>query len=160
MIKRSEKVAYMEVIEGTEKVYKRMTGFTEFAVSKNPKEYSRKYVDEDIERSEVVSYSTAISYKFDLERGNPVHDFLSGIAEGEYVGEDALCSIIVVDLYKKGSDTDGVKAIKRTFTVVPENEGDDSDTYTVSGSLRAIGASEFGLAKSTDKWQTITFEKM
>ena len=39
-------------------------------------------------------------------------------------------------------------------------EGDDSDTYTVSGSLRAIGASEFGLAKSTDKWQTITFEKM
>ncbi|MBR5808749.1 MAG: hypothetical protein IKY39_01410 [Clostridia bacterium] len=60
MVKRSEKVAFMQVVDGDKAVYKRMTGFTEFAVSKNPKEYSRKYIDEDIERSEVIAYSTAI----------------------------------------------------------------------------------------------------
>ena len=64
MIKRSEKLAFMEVTEGEGTVYKRMTGFTEFSLSKNPKEYSRKYIDEDMERSEVVGYSPAISYKF------------------------------------------------------------------------------------------------
>ena len=159
MVKRSEKVAYMEVVDGEKKVYKRMTGFTEFAVSKNPKEYSRKYIDEDMERNEVVAYSTAISYKFDLGRGNLVHERLTSIADGEFVGESAQCSIVVADFSQKNSDTDIIKAIKRTFTVVAEAEGDDSDSYTVSGSFRAAGDPEFGIVKTTDKWQTVTFEK-
>ena len=136
-----------------------MTGFTEFAVSKNPKEYSRKYIDEDIERSEVIAYSTAISYKFDLGRGNLVHDLLTSVADNEYVGEDAQCSIIVADFSQSDSSTDRVRAIMRRFTIIPQNEGDDSDSYTVSGSLKAIGVPEFGFVTTNDKWQTVTFEK-
>ena len=159
MVKRSEKVAYMEVVDETSRVYKRMTGFTEFAISKNPKEYSRKYVDEDLERSEVVAYSTSISYKFDLEKGNLIHEFLISVADNELVGEDAECSIVVVDFSKQQSSTDDVTANMRRFTVIPQNEGDDSDTYTVSGSLRAVGDPEFGIVTSTDNWQTVTFAK-
>ena len=67
MIKRCEKLAFMEVTEGSSTVYKRMTGFTELSVSKNPKEYTRKYVDEFSERNAVVGYSPSISYKMDYE---------------------------------------------------------------------------------------------
>ena len=156
MIKRSEKLAFMEVTDGGSTVYKRMTGFTEFSLSKNPKEYSRKYIDEDMERSEVVGYSPAISYKFDTDPENSVHQFLTRVADRELLGTDAECNIIVADL----SDLDAsgaAKAIMRKYAIIPKNEGDDRDTYTVSGDLKAAGEKKFGLAKTTDGWQTVTF---
>ena len=158
MIKRSDRLAFMEVVDGTEKVFKRLTGFTEFSISKNPKEYSRKYIDEDMERSEVVGYSPVISYKFDMEIGNPVHRFIRQVAEDELMGEDAICKVAIIDLNEFNGS--GTSAIVRKFTVIPQTEGDDSDAYTVSGSLKAVGKSEFGTAKTTDNWQTMTFEKI
>ena len=157
MIKRSEKLAFMEVMDGGSKVYKRMTGFTEFSLSKNPKEYSRKYIDEDMERSEVVGYSPAISYKFDTDPDNGVHQFLSKVADYELLGENAECNIIVADL--STIDNGGAaKAIMRRFSVIPQNEGDDKDTYTFSGSLKAAGAKTFGTVTTADNWQTVTFK--
>ncbi len=156
MINRSERLAFMEVIDGSKKVYKRLTGFTEFSLSKNPKEYSRKYIDEDIERSQVVAYAPTISYKFDYEMGNDVHAFLSKIAENEIIGEGAECDVVIVDtLNYNGS---GAKAIKRRFTIIPQTEGDDKDAYTISGTLKAVGENMIGIAKTTDYWKTITFE--
>lgn len=156
MIKRSEKLAFMEVKDGESSVFKRMTGFTEFSISKNPKEYSRKYIDEDMERSEVVGYSPAISYKFDTDPENAVHQLLSAVADRELVGQDAECNIVVADL--SALDENGAaKAIMRKFSIIPNNEGDDKDTYTVSGSFKASGVKIFGTAKTSDEWQTITF---
>lgn len=157
MLKRSEKLAFMGVVDGTEVVYKRLTGFTEFAISKNAKEYSRKYIDETMERSEVVSYSPTISYKFDFEHGNLVHELLARVAEEELVGEDAICSVVIIDTSRFSGS--GTEAVMRQFTIIPENEGDDPDTYTVSGSLKAVGERVLGTAKTTDQWKTITFER-
>ena len=157
MIKRSEKLAFMEVGTGENRVYKRMTGFTEFSLSQNPKEYSRKYVDEDMERVEVVSYSPSISYKFDADMDNPVHKFLYDVAERELTGEDAKCSIIIVDISKDKESGQG-SAVLRSFSVIPNSEGEDKDTYTVSGTLKALGKKEFGVATSRDNWQTLTIE--
>ena len=156
MIKRSEKLAFMEVTEGDLTVYKRMTGFTEFSLSKNPKEYSRKYIDEDMERSEVVGYSPAISYKFDTDPENSVHQFLCRVADRELLGTEAECNIIVADLSSL-DENGGVKAIMRKFSIIPQNEGDDRDTYTVSGSFRAAGVKKFGVATTQDDWKTLTF---
>lgn len=156
MIKRSEKLAFMEVDDGENKIFKRMTGFTEFSLSKNPKEYSRKYIDEDMERSEVVGYSPAISYKFDTDPANSVHQFLTKVADHELLGEKAECNIIVADLSSLDAQG-GAKAIMRKFSIIPQNEGDDKDTYTVSGSFRAAGAKTFGIVTTTDEWQTVTF---
>ena len=156
MIKRSEKLAVMEVSDGEEKVFKRMTGFTEFSLSKNPKEYSRKYIDEDMERSEVVGYSPAISYKFDADSDNSVHQYLTNVADRELLGEAAECNIIVANLSSLEANG-GAKAIMRKFSVIPQNEGDDKDTYTVSGSFKAAGTKIFGTATTTDGWQTVTF---
>lgn len=156
MIKRSEKLAFMEVGEGNSAVFKRMTGFTEFSVSKNPKEYTRKYIDEDMERSEVVAYSPTISYKFDIDSDNDVHEFLCEVSDHELIGENAECNIVIADLSQPVSNS-GVKAVMRKFSIIPKAEGDDKDTYTVSGSFKAAGEKKFGAATSSDGWKTLTF---
>jgi len=156
MIKRSEKLAFMEVEKDGALVYKRMTGFTEFSISKNPKEYSRKYIDEDMERSEVVGYSPTISYKFDTDPENLVHQYLCNVGDRELLGNDAECNIVIVDLSKKKENGEA-EAFLRKFSIIPENEGDDKDTYTVSGSFKAAGTKKFGVATTEDEWQTVTF---
>lgn len=156
MIKRSEKLAFMEVTENGNAVYRRMTGFTELSVSKNPKEYSRKYIDESTERNAVVGYSPSISYKMDYEPGNTVHNEFSKIADCELTGENAVKNIVIADLTT--ADNSGVcNAIKRAFSVIPSAEGDDSETYTLSGNMKASGEIVFGTAETEDGWQTLTF---
>ena len=156
MIKRSEKLAFMQVTEGASTVYRRMTGFTELSVSKNPKEYSRKYIDESAERNSVVGYSPSISYKMDYEPDNSVHSEFSQIADRELTGEDAVRNIIIVDLTT--ADANGVcSAIKRAFSIIPSSEGDDSETYTLGGNMKASGEIVFGTAETEDEWQTLTF---
>lgn len=156
MIKRSEKLAFMQVTNGGNTEYMRMTGFTELSVSKNPKEYSRKYVDEKTERNAVVGYSPSISYKLDYEPQNSVHNEFSEIADRELTGENAVRNIVIVDLTT--ADTDGVcSAVKRAFSIIPSTEGDDSETYTLSGNMKASGEMVFGTAQTEDDWQTLTF---
>lgn len=158
MIKRSEKLAFMQVTENGEKVFRRMTGFTELSVAKNPKEYSRKYIDEEIERSAVVGYAPAISYKLDLDPGNSVHKIFAKVADEELIGEDTECDVMIADI--SSPDEEGkCNAVMRTFSIIPSGEGDDKDTYTCSGSLKASGVKKFGKAVSTDKWQTAVFEE-
>lgn len=156
MIKRSEKLAFMQVTESGNAVFRRMTEFTELSVSKNPKEYSRKYVDENVERNAVVGYSPAIAYKMDFNPENSVHKEFAKIADQEITGENAVKNIIIVDL--TSADANGsANAIKRAFSIIPASEGDDSNTYTLSGNMKASGEIIFGTAQSSDDWQTIAF---
>lgn len=156
MIKRSEKLAFMQVTNGGSTEYMRMTGFTELSVSKNPKEYSRKYVDENTERNAVIGYSPSISYKLDYEPQNSVHNEFAEIADRELTGENAVRNIVIVDLTT--ADNSGVcSAVKRAFSIIPQTEGDDSETYTLSGNMKASGEMVFGTAETEDDWQTLTF---
>lgn len=153
MIKRCEKLAFMKV--GETDTYTRMTGFTELSVSKNPKEYSRKYIDEDMERSAVVGYSPSMSYKLDLDPTDSVHAVFANIADHELTGDAAVKSVAIVDV--SSIDTDGkAKAVVRNFTIIPSSEGDDSDTYTAGGTMKAAGEITFGKAASSDGWKTVT----
>lgn len=127
--------------------FSRMTNFTEFSVSKNAKEHTSKYIDEDFERSEVVGYAPSASYKFDYEHGNLGHEVLVNISDKELTGNEAKVMIAIVDMTRNSvaSNVDGVYPCKlREFSVVPSSEGDDSDIYTYSGTLKAIGATEDG----------------
>ncbi len=153
MIKRCEKLAFMKV--GSTDVYTRMKGFTELSVSKNPKEYSRKYIDEDMERSAVVGYSPAMTYKLDLDPTDSVHSVFANIADHELTGDEAVKSVAIVDV--SSLDTDGkANAIIRNFTIIPSSEGDDSDTYTAGGTMKAAGEITFGKAATSDSWATVT----
>ena len=94
ILKRSDKVAYYKVGDK----YVRMRGFTDFSMSKNPTEYSRKYVDEESERNDVVGNNPSVSFAFDRFSEDAVHADMVSIADNEAVGADAVRSIVIVDM--------------------------------------------------------------
>lgn len=151
LVKRSRKVAFMDV-DGK---YYRMTNFTEITTSKNPKEYTRQYVDEEFERGNVVGYSPSISYGFDYDSENPVHNKLKEIIDNELIGDDAVVEIVMVDI---DSEDGKNNAISRKWSVVPDSEGASSDAYTYSGSFKACGDKESVSVVSADGWKTVTKE--
>lgn len=144
LVKRSRKVAFMDISTTSIANFLRMTKFTEISKSKNPTEYSRSYVDEDGEVTDVTGYSEEISYNFDLHVGNLVHEKLVDITDNEKTGADALVRILQVDFTKpKGS---GYEARLRTYSVVPDAEGDSTDAYTYSGAFRKNSNMTIGTA--------------
>ncbi len=151
--KRSDKVAFYGVpgADG-EYTFYRMKGFSTLETSKNPKEYTRQYVDEEFEQTDVVGYSPSISFTLDQIKNDPVHEDIASIFNKESVGADAVRKIVVVDVA-----SDDKSAISRDFAVVPDNEGSGMDAYVYSGTLKAKGEKIMGTATSDDEWQTCTF---
>lgn len=155
LVKRSRKVAFMDVSTTSIANFLRMTKFTEISKSKNPTEYSRSYVDEDGEVTDVTGYSEEISYNFDLHVGNLVHEKLVDITDNEKTGADALVRILQVDFTKpKGS---GYEARLRTYSVVPDSEGDSTDAYTYAGSFRKNSNMTIGVATMNEDNTVATF---
>ncbi len=135
LVKRSEKVAFMNVGTPENPVFVRMTKFTEISNSKNPQEYSRQYVDEEGEVTDVTGYSEEKTYAFDQHTNNKVHEILSKIADDELTADDAKVEILVVD--KSDVVSDGVYGARlRTYAVVPDGDGDSTDAYTYGGSFK------------------------
>lgn len=156
LVKRSDKIAFMNT--GTEEtpVFTRMTKFTEISTSKNPTEYSRTYVDEEGETTDVTGYSEEKSYAFDQYTENPVHEKIAKITDDELTGNDAIVDILVVDKSKPNADTTGFEARRRKYSVVPDSDGDSTDAYTYSGSLRANGTFERVEATISEDGKTAT----
>ena len=134
LVKRSRKVAFMDVSTTSIPNFSRMTKFTEISKSKNSAEYSRRYVDEDGESTDITGYSEEIAYAFDQHTDNPVHDKIVDITDNEKTDADALVKILQVDFTKpKGA---GFEGRLRTYACVPDTEGDSTDAYTYSGAFR------------------------
>lgn len=150
IVKRHEVLQFYGVPGKSGVTYHRMRGFTEFSLSKGPKEYSRQYIDEAFERSDVVGYAPSVSYAFDYVRDNAVHEDIVSITDKEMTGADTVRDIIFVDFAT-------MQAKKRSFAVIPDSEGDSTDAYTYSGSLKAAGEVEFGTAVYDDETGTITY---
>lgn len=158
LVKRSGKVAFMDT-EGSGANFDRMTKFTEISKSKNATEYSRNYVDEDGEITDVTGYSEEISYAFDLYQSNKVHEKIVKITDDELTGDEALVDILQVDLSKPVSGGGGRKyeARKRSYAAVPDTEGDSTDAYTYSGTFRKNSAFVKGTATLSEDGKTATF---
>ena len=156
VVKRCEKLAFYGVPQAdgdtVAYTYYRMKGFDEITTSKNPREYSRQYVDEEFEQTDVVGYNPSISFGFDKFLDNAVHDDIARIFNSEAVGADAVRPIIMVDLASEEKS-----AIKREFVVVAENEGSGTDLYKYSGTFKVKGEKIEGTAVSEDEWQTCSF---
>lgn len=137
--------------------YHRMQGFTDMSKSLNPKEYSRQYVDEYFEQTDVVGFSPSIAYGFDQYKGNAVHDELVKLSDNEAIGTDAVRTIVIVDFTKETANTGEYLATAREFSVIPDSEGGSMDAYTYSGTFKVKGDKIEGTATSTDDWQTLEF---
>lgn len=145
MIKRSDKKLFYGVPNGDGEItFARAKYFTEASVSKNPGEYTRQYIDESEERTDVVRYSPSISYAFDEYKGDPVIEDIIKISDGELLGTDARRELVQVDF---SSPVDGgFKAVKRTFAVIADSEGGSADAYTYGGTFKAVSKKTVGVA--------------
>lgn len=149
LVTRPKKLAFYQTPDG---IYRRMEGFTDLSYSQNPKEYSRQYVDEEFERTDIVGYAPSISYSFDRYTGNEVLEDIVEITENEYIGDLMKRKIVSVDL--TGSNYNNAKM--RDYSVIPDSNGDSTDCLTYSGNFKTKGALIDCIATSDDDWQTIT----
>lgn len=161
IVQRSDRVAFYGIPTGTgetkSETFHRMTGFSSISKSKSPKSYNRQYVDEAFTREDVVGYSESVSYAFDETVGNAVHEDIANIADSELIGDDAARNIVVVYLDQDATESGGKKATMRSYSVIPDAEGDKTDAYTRSGSFKCRGEIIHGTATSEDNWSTLTF---
>lgn len=123
-------------------------GFTDLSESKNAKEYTRQYVHEKAERSDVVGYAPSISYSFDMYEDDPVCEKIARITDEEKTGDEAHVDVVVVHLWDEVSAGVCV-AYKRTYAVIPDSKGSGTDALIYTGTLKAVGekvAGKFTLA--------------
>lgn len=154
IVKRSEKLAFMDVgTEGTAS-FKRMKGFTSLPTSKSPKEYTRQYVDEAFERVDVTGIASQVDFAFDQMAGNDVHAKLVDIIDNEKILDEAQVTILRIDM---SGGTSPYPAFTRTYSVIPGTEGDSFDAYTYAGSFKVNGERTVGTATLAADGQTATF---
>lgn len=150
IVPRHKIVAFYGVSSSSTTAYYRMTKFTQLARPQNSIEYDRHYVDETVESNDVVGYNQSITYAFDKYRNLPVQEDIVNITNSELTGDSAVRSIVIVD-------TETKDAFKRDFAVIPNNEGDNINNYTYSGTFKCKGNLIPGVAETEDNYRTITF---
>lgn len=163
IVRRNEKVSFMDIGNGE---FKRMKYFTAFEEEKNSEEYSRKYTDESFERVDVVGISSGVSFTLDQRLNDPVHEVIVDIFDKDKLGEDSIVTIVSVD-FTKELETEGpgktFEAKKRTFSLIPGSEGGQAEAYSYSGTLRTQSETEYGVAiftedKPNSQLENCTFE--
>lgn len=157
IVMRTGKLAFYKCLG--ESVYRRMEGFTELSNSKGTKEYTRQYVDEDFERTDVSGYSPEISYAFDRYKAHPVLDDIIYITENELIGQAMVRDFVVLDMTTAVSNngtTWTAEGKMRKWAVIPDTDGDTTDCMTYSGTFKCRGEMVDVRATTTDDWQTIT----
>ena len=158
LVKRSDKVSFFGNMGTGTETFNRMRGFTTLSGSKNPMEYSRQYVDEEFETTDVTGYSPNIDFGFDQYSGDLVHDEMVEILDGEKTGTEARRNIVTVDFSQPIIGQEGYyKATKREYAVIGDTEGDSMDAYTYSGSFRATGKRITGSATLNSDSSVATF---
>ena len=143
LVMRADRKMFMGVGEGSQTIH-RMRGFSSLSESKNPVEYTRKYVDEKFETTDVTGVSPSYDFTFDMMTPNAVLDDLAGIIDGEKLGTDAVRTFYCVDFHKEVDG--GFYCVKRDFAVIGSAVGDGTDALTYSGTLRVKTAAVEGVA--------------
>ena len=157
IVKRHQRVAFMNTGTSDAPVFTRMKNFTDMTNSKNPKEYSRQYVDEEFEESDVVGYAPSIAYSFDRHTNSAVHEKIAKIHDGELTGSETIVDILIVDLFTKAEDTGECEARRRSYAVIPSDDGRGTDALIYTGTFKAKTTKEECKATVSDDGLTATY---
>ena len=127
-------------------------GFTSFPESKNPKEYSRKYINYQTEKTDVIGYAPSIAYSCDVITGDPVVQEIVKITDAEAVGSDTHREVVSVNLWEPvGNSNNEFKASKRTYAIVPAGKGEGTDAMIYTGTMKAVSDMVFGSFNTESK---------
>ena len=137
LVNRNEWAAYMKTAESVYSIIGE--GFTSLTENKNAKEYSRQYVHEKTERTDVTGYASSIAYSCDVYSKDPVIQKIIEITDNEKVGTDAQVEIVSVNLWQTGGAENSYVAYQRKYAVIPDSKGDGTDALVYSGNLKAVG---------------------
>lgn len=138
LVMRYQSEAYMECGSGDDKKYHLIgEGFTTLSEAKNPKEYSRKYVNYKTEKSDVIGYAPSVSYTCDCISGDPVVAEIIHITDHELVGTQTHREVVMVNCWGE-QEGDSYPAFKRTYAVIPANKGDGTDALIYTGTMKAV----------------------
>ena len=113
-------------------------GFTSFPENKNPQEYSRKYISDKTERTDVIGYAPSIEYSADCVIDDPVVQEIMKIHDGELVGNDTHRNVISVNRWEEDSSSHTCPATKRAYAIIPNTKGDGTDALIYSGTMKAV----------------------
>lgn len=117
-------------------------GFTSLSEAKNPNEYTRHYVHEVSERTDITGYAPAISYALDVYSDDPCIQKIIEITDKEALGDAAQVEIVNVNEFEPVANaTATYVAYKRVYTVVPANVGEGTDALNYTGTFKAAGDS-------------------
>ena len=156
LVKRSDKVSFLGCVSDGSETFNRMRGFTTLSGSKNPTEYSRRYVDEEFETTDVTGYSPSLDFGFDQYVGDVVHEEMVEILDNEKLGTEARRNIVTVD-FSKSTGEGNYNAVKREYAIIGDAEGDSMDAYTYSGTFRSTGKRIVGTATVDEAGAVATF---
>ena len=139
LIMRAGLAHYMDTSDTSTPSFNRIgEGFTDFTESKNPKEYSRQYIDEQTERTDVIGYAPSIAYSSDVYSDDPVCQKIVAITDAEAVGEDAQVDIVTANEYEITGTATTCNAVKRTYAVIPDQKGSGVEALIYTGTLKAV----------------------
>lgn len=140
LIMRPEFQAYMNTSDTSTASYELIgEGFTSLTEAKNAKEYSRQYIHEYTERTDVVGYAPTLSYSVDAHTENNVIAKIIAVTDHELTGADAQVDIVCVNLFEATETTNVYSAYQRKWAIIPDGKGDGTDALIYTGSLRAVG---------------------
>lgn len=123
-------------------------GFTDFTENKNPKEYSRQYIHEASERTDLVGFAPSVTYAFDVFDADEVQAALMEMMLSEAVGDAAAVTVVTAFLHRTCGEG-RVEAVRRMYTVCPAKMGSGTEALICSGTLKSRGDAyrgEFDLA--------------
>lgn len=113
-------------------------GFTSFPENKNPKEYTRKYINYQTEKTDVIGYAPSIEYSADCISDDPVVKEIMKIHDGELVGDATHRNVISVNRWEEDSSAHTCPATKRAYAIIPNTKGDGTDALVYTGTMKAV----------------------
>lgn len=144
LIMRYQWEAYLECLRQALPGYFLMgEGFTDLTESKNAKEYSRKYVKDKNERTDVVGYASSIGYSADVYDDDPVVQEVIAVSDEELIGSEAQRYIVSVNRWQSVAANTFV-AYRKKYAIIPDGKGEGTDALIYSGNFKAVGENEKG----------------
>ncbi len=140
IVKRAERQHFMNTGTNETPVWSQVgEGFTEFSESKNAVSYQRRYIHESTKRTDVTGYAPVIDYELEVYKSNAVISKIRTITDCELTGDDARVDIICVDIFDETETTGVYNAVRRSYSVIPDECGKGTDALCYTGTMKAVG---------------------
>ena len=113
-------------------------GFRKLSQVKEPSEYTRRFVNESTDTTDIIKYNAEIAYEIDVFSDDPCVRRIVHITDGERRGQKARTDIITLFTEDVVALPYVCKASKRRYAIVPDRIGDDISVLQTSGKMVAL----------------------